>query len=96
MPAAEARPTVDLLLGHKERDRMKPRMILLTAAAAAALVGAAGHTARAAPTDALSSGSQDAIRIAQSNYKAPDRHRGETSARAKRLLHNPGLPPWFP
>jgi hypothetical protein len=73
-------------------------MILLTATAAAALAGAAAQTAGAVPTDGPSSGSTAALRIVQSSGKAPYRKHAATQAstRAKRLLHNPGLPPWIP
>ena len=70
---------------------MNPRMILLTTAAAAALgAAAATEVAGAAPTAGL--------RVAPSSYTAPHRqHAGmQTSLRAKKLLHNPGLPPWIP
>jgi hypothetical protein len=78
---------------------MKPRMILLTAAAAAALAGAATQIAGTVPTDGPSSGSLNALRTVQSKSKAPSRQHAagaQISARAKRLLHNPGLPPWIP
>jgi hypothetical protein len=74
---------------------MKPRMILLTAASAAALAG--GAAAGAVLADDGSSGSPN-VRMAKSSSKAPHgQHAGaQTSARAKRLLHNPGLPAWIP
>lgn len=77
---------------------MKPRMIVLTAAAAAALAGAAAQLG-AVPTDGPGSGSLNALPTVQSSTKAPSRQHAagaQTSARAKRLLHNPGLPPWIP
>ena len=78
---------------------MKPRMILLNAAAAATLAGAAAQIAGAAPTDGPSSGSLNALRTVQSESKAPALGHAagaQTSARAKKLLHNPGLPAWIP
>lgn len=75
---------------------MKPLMILVTAAAAAALTGAAA--AGAVPTDDHTSASLNAPSLVHSSRKAPDRQSAgpQASARAKRLLHNPGLPPWIP
>jgi hypothetical protein len=68
---------------------MKARMIVLTAVAAAALGAAATQIAGAVGDDGRSSVSAGALPVAQSSYE-------QASARAERLLHNPGLPPWIP
>ena len=74
---------------------MKPRMILVATAAAAGL--AAATAAGVVLTDGGSSGSPNA-RMAQPSGKASNRQLAgaQTSAKAQRLLHNPGLPAWIP
>ena len=70
-------------------EAMKPRTILLTAAAATALAGGAAEITRAVGTDGSSG-------LEMRSGKPPNRADVQTPPRAKALLHNPGLPPSIP